>query len=112
MGEMIENVLKSMVFTDFLFPTQLKQGYQQMGLTAKYHESHFSNDRLLEKGEDRVRHNLTKKESKEEEYWKGMQQGKRRILTLERIRQDTTCMRDILSADHDMVNWWDSIDVR
>jgi hypothetical protein len=48
----------------------------------------------------------------EEQYWKGMQQGKRRLLTLERIRQDSTCMRDILSADTEMQQWWDSIDVR
>jgi hypothetical protein len=45
-----------------------------------------------------------------EEYHKGMQKGKRRIHTLERIRKDSFCMQDILSADQEVLNWWNKID--
>jgi len=45
-----------------------------------------------------------------EEYHKGMQNGKRRIHTLERIRKDSFCMQDILSADQEVLNWWNKID--
>ena len=41
----------------------------------------------------------------------GMQKGKRRVLTLENIRNDTFTMKDILSGDKEILNWWDSIDV-
>ena len=47
----------------------------------------------------------------EDEYWRGMRKGKRRILALEGIRKHELCMRDILSADTDILKWWDSIDV-
>jgi len=46
-----------------------------------------------------------------EEYQKGMQKGKRRIQTLEHIRKDSLTMRDILSANQDVLNWWDKINV-
>ena len=46
----------------------------------------------------------------EDEYHRGMRKGKRRILALEGIRNDKLCMRDILSANADILKWWDSID--
>jgi len=48
----------------------------------------------------------------EDEYHRGMRKGKRRILSLEGIRNDKLCMRDILSANADILKWWDSIDAR
>jgi len=46
----------------------------------------------------------------EDEYQRGMRKGKRRMLALESIRNNKLCMRDILSADTDILKWWDSID--
>ena len=45
------------------------------------------------------------------DYALGMQKGKRRVLTLENIRNDTFTMKDILSRDKEILNWWESIDV-
>ena len=45
-----------------------------------------------------------------DEYHRGMSKGKRRIHTLERIRKDSFCMKDILSADQEVLSWWDNID--
>ena len=45
-----------------------------------------------------------------DEYQRGMRKGKRRILALEGIRNDKLCMRDILSANADILKWWDNID--
>jgi len=45
------------------------------------------------------------------DYALGMQKGKRRVLTLENIRNDTFTMKDILSGDKEILNWWESIDV-
>ena len=47
----------------------------------------------------------------EDEYQRGMRKGKRRMLALESIRNNKLCMRDILSANVDILKWWDSIDV-
>ena len=47
----------------------------------------------------------------EDEYQRGMRKGKRRIFALEGVRNDKLCMRDILSANTDILKWWDSIDV-
>jgi hypothetical protein len=46
------------------------------------------------------------------DYTIGMQKGKRRVLKLESIRKDTFTMKDILSADQEVLDWWESIDVR
>ena len=45
-----------------------------------------------------------------EDYSAGMQKGKRRLLTLENIRKDKFTMKDILSADQELLDWWNSID--
>jgi hypothetical protein len=45
-----------------------------------------------------------------DEYRRGMRKGKRRILALEGVRKDKLCMREILSANADILKWWDSID--
>ncbi len=45
-----------------------------------------------------------------EEHQRGMRQGKRRVLTLENIRPNELCMRDILSVDKETLTWWDGID--
>jgi hypothetical protein len=47
----------------------------------------------------------------EEQYQLGMRKGKQRILDLERIRRDTYTMTDILSADKEILEWWEKIDV-
>jgi hypothetical protein len=44
------------------------------------------------------------------QYAEGMRKGKRRILTLERIRNDKFTMKDILSADQEILDWWEDID--
>ena len=44
------------------------------------------------------------------EYKRGMRKGKRRVLTLENIRPNELCMRDILSVDKETLTWWDGID--
>ena len=44
------------------------------------------------------------------DYTVGMQKGKRRVLTLENIRNDKFTMKDILSADKEILDWWNSID--
>ena len=46
------------------------------------------------------------------DYTIGMQKGKRRVLKLESIRNDTFTMKDILRADQEVLDWWESIDVR
>ena len=45
-----------------------------------------------------------------EQYAQGMRKGKKRMLDLERIRNDSYTMRDILSKDKEILQWWDSID--
>jgi len=45
-----------------------------------------------------------------DEYKRGMRKGKRRVLTLENIRPNELCMRDILSVDKETLTWWDGID--
>ena len=44
------------------------------------------------------------------DYTAGMQKGKRRVLKLESIRNDKLIMQDILSADKEILQWWNSID--
>ena len=39
----------------------------------------------------------------------GLKRGKARILELERIRQDTYTMSDILAERPDVLKWWESI---
>mgnify|MGYP003123737844 FL=1 len=46
-----------------------------------------------------------------DEYAQGMQKGKSRVLTLERIRNDQYTMADILCTDQEILDWWESIDV-
>jgi len=46
----------------------------------------------------------------QEQYEQGMRKGKKRILDLERIRNDSYTMRDILGDDKEIMQWWDSID--
>ena len=45
-----------------------------------------------------------------DEHQRGLRKGKRRVLTLENIRPNELCMRDILSIDKEILTWWDSID--
>ena len=45
-----------------------------------------------------------------DEYERGLRKGKRRILTLERIRPNDICFRDIIQSSKETVDWWDSID--
>ena len=44
------------------------------------------------------------------EYKSGLQKGKRRVLQLENIRNDKFTMHDILSADKEILTWWENID--
>jgi hypothetical protein len=44
------------------------------------------------------------------DYQNGLRKGKRRILELEKIRNDVYTMRDILSTRPDVLEWWDSIE--
>ena len=44
------------------------------------------------------------------DYIQGMQEGKRRVLKLEGIRNDKFTMKDILSKDQEVLDWWNSID--
>ena len=46
-----------------------------------------------------------------DEYAQGMRKGKQRILALERIRNDSFTMQDILSKDKEITQWWNNIDV-
>jgi hypothetical protein len=43
------------------------------------------------------------------EWEAGLKKGKARIETLEKIRNDSYTMRDILSARADALHWWDNI---
>ena len=43
------------------------------------------------------------------EWEAGLRKGKARILELEKIRNDSYTMRDILSARADVLQWWDNI---
>jgi hypothetical protein len=43
------------------------------------------------------------------EYKSGLAMGKRRILQLEKIRGDSYTLRDIVSADHEILEWYESI---
>jgi hypothetical protein len=52
----------------------------------------------------------TMKEQWPEEYAQGMRKGKKRVHTLERIRNDSFTMKDILSKDKEILDWWESID--
>jgi hypothetical protein len=48
-----------------------------------------------------------------DDYERGMRKGKRRVLTLENIRPNAICMRDIFEGDQrctETLEWWDSID--
>ena len=45
-----------------------------------------------------------------DEHQRGLRKGKRRVLTLENIRPNELCMRDILSLDKETLTWWDGID--
>jgi len=45
-----------------------------------------------------------------EEHKRGLRKGKRRILTLESIRPNNICFRDIISTCPDTLTWWDGID--
>jgi len=45
-----------------------------------------------------------------DEHQRGLRKGKRRVLTLENIRPNDLCMRDILSVDKETLTWWDGID--
>jgi len=80
---------------------------------------------LLDKTIDRLVGNLTTGALKDvllqlklrptfEEQWPdrwaaGLILGKKRILKLESIRQDTYCMEDILKEDKEIYEWWKSI---
>ena len=44
------------------------------------------------------------------EYKSGLQKGKSRVLQLENIRNDKFTMHDILSADKEILTWWENID--
>ena len=53
------------------------------------------------------------KNNGQDEYERGMRKGKRRILTLENIRPNAICMRDIFAGSQgcqETLEWWDSID--
>jgi hypothetical protein len=52
----------------------------------------------------------TMEEQWPEEYAQGMRKGKKRVHTLERIRNDSFTMKDILSKDKEILDWWESID--
>ena len=39
-----------------------------------------------------------------------MRKGKKRVHTLERIRNDSFTMKHILSKDKEILDWWESID--
>ena len=45
-----------------------------------------------------------------EEYERGLRKGKRRMLTLENIRPNKICFRDIIKESEEILEWWDSID--
>jgi len=45
-----------------------------------------------------------------EEHKRGLRKGKRRMLTLESIRPNNICFRDIISTCPDTLTWWDGID--
>jgi len=45
-----------------------------------------------------------------EEHKRGLRKGKRRMLTLENIRPNNICFRDIISTCPDTLAWWDGID--
>ena len=50
----------------------------------------------------------------DEEYQRGMRKGKRRMLTLENIRPNELCMRDIFAGPQgceETLEWWDNIEV-
>ena len=52
----------------------------------------------------------TMQEQWPDEYAHGMRRGKSRVLTLERIRNDSFTMKHILSKDQEILDWWESID--
>jgi hypothetical protein len=48
-----------------------------------------------------------------DDYERGMRKGKRRVLTLENIRPNALCMRDIFAGEQgcdETLEWWDNID--
>tara|TARA_R110000772_G_scaffold19640_1_gene54795 strand:- start:895 stop:1302 length:408 start_codon:yes stop_codon:yes gene_type:complete len=53
----------------------------------------------------------TMEEQWPEEYAQGMRKGKKRVHTLERIRNDSFTMKHILSKDKEILDWWKKIDV-
>jgi hypothetical protein len=44
-----------------------------------------------------------------EEYQAGLAKGKERVLRLEQVRNDTYTLKDILSADYEILEWYESI---
>ena len=52
----------------------------------------------------------TMEEQWTDEYAQGMRKGKSRLHTLERIRNDDFTMKDILSKDKEILDWWERID--
>ena len=56
-----------------------------------------------------LKHRPTMAEQWPDQYAEGMRKGKNRIHTLERIRNDDFTMRDILSADKEILEWWEGI---
>ena len=45
-----------------------------------------------------------------DEYRAGLRKGKERVRRLEQVRNDTYTLRDILSADNELLEWYESID--
>jgi hypothetical protein len=43
------------------------------------------------------------------EWQAALAKGKRRVLQLERIRKDTYTMKDILTQDTEIKQWWDNV---
>jgi hypothetical protein len=44
-----------------------------------------------------------------DEYPAGLAKGKERVLRLEQVRNDTYTLKDILSADKEILEWYESI---
>jgi hypothetical protein len=44
-----------------------------------------------------------------DQYQSGLIKGKERVLRLEQVRNDTYTLRDILSADKEVLEWYESI---
>ena len=57
-----------------------------------------------------LKHRPNMQEQFADQYDLGMQKGKRRVQTLERIRNDEFTMQSILSKDQEILDWWENID--